>query len=207
MCVSGKERRVAWSKAGNGEGQKILNHKPQIHPCIATLCVFVNSVPVCWQERAQVSFVRESNYQKTPKPVPVSPCVPPPSLHLGWCSKLMTGRLGSMRVLQRDKSGCKDPLFFHCEEGNWTAYRSNIQLSEYFSISDEFKQNIIKGLGESVELVLKQRNGRREHTELVGLDWGWGWKWEKTWGNTTKFPYNATWANKWNLIIIRSLQT
>lgn len=60
-----------------------------------------------------------------------------------------------MRLLQRDKLGCKDFLFFYCEEGNWIVYRSNIQFSEYFFIFDEFKQNIIKGLGESVELVLK----------------------------------------------------
>lgn len=58
----------------------------------------------------------------------------------------MTVRLGSMRVLQRDKSGCKDPLSNYCEEGNWKAYRSTIQLCEYFSTSGEFKQNIIKGL-------------------------------------------------------------
>lgn len=55
-------------------------------------------------------------------------------------------RLGSTRVLQRDKSGCKGPFFIYCEEGHWTAHWRNTQLCEYFSTSGEFKQDIIKGL-------------------------------------------------------------
>lgn len=93
------------------------------------------SIPIYWQRRAQVSFVRVVNYQKTPKPVPVSPLVLLTSLHLGWYSKLITVGLRSMWVLQGDKSGCKDPLFIYFEEGNWAVYGSNIQLCEYFSTS------------------------------------------------------------------------
>lgn len=40
--------------------------------------------------------MRVFNYQKTPKPVPVSPLILLTSLHLGWCSKLITVGLQSM---------------------------------------------------------------------------------------------------------------
>lgn len=70
----------------------------------------------------------------------------------------MTVGLGSMRVLQRDKSGCNDPLFIYCEEGNWTAYKSNAQLyTSQLLVSLSRIQS--KGFGRSgIDLALKKRN-------------------------------------------------
>lgn len=114
-----------------------------------------------------------------------------------WVAKLMTVRLGSMRVLQRDKSGCKDPLSIYCEEGNRTAYRSTIQLCEYFSTSGEFKQNIIKGLwGWGGVVWLQNKEMGKENTPNLWVWTGTGnANRRKHEGNTPRLPYDAMWCH------------
>lgn len=78
----------------------------------------------------------------------------------------MTVGLGSMRVLQRDKSGCNDPLFIYCEEGNWTAYKSNTQLytSQLLVSLSRILSKALGGVG-SIWLSKKETS-----EESVGLD-------------------------------------
>lgn len=64
----------------------------------------------------------------------------------------MTVRLRSMRGLQRDKSGCKDPSSL-CEEGSCTAYRQHSAL--LFSAFGEYGQDIMDGHWK-VNLTVKQ---------------------------------------------------